>query len=95
MWIELCGPESCLYRLEDPWEQPMGRLEQYLQPISLDPQAVFHLLDHLGPSLGRGAQLALQDSGPELAPGQPIRAFPSSLATVQALDFYRNVDDEL
>jgi len=39
MWIELRGPESCLYRLEDPWEQPMGRLEQYLQPITLDPQS--------------------------------------------------------
>ncbi|MCX5951571.1 MAG: glycosyltransferase 61 family protein, partial [Cyanobacteria bacterium] len=39
MWIELRGPESCLYRLEDPWKQPMGRLEQYLQPITLDPQA--------------------------------------------------------
>ena len=39
MWIELRGPESCLYRLENPWNQPTGRLEQFLQPITLDPQA--------------------------------------------------------
>jgi hypothetical protein len=39
MWIELHGPDSCLYRLENPWGQPIGRLEQYLQQITLDPQA--------------------------------------------------------
>jgi hypothetical protein len=39
MWIELHGPDSCLYQLENPWGQPIGRLEQYLQQITLDPQA--------------------------------------------------------
>ncbi|AFY28429.1 glycosyltransferase family 61 protein [Cyanobium gracile] len=39
MWIELRGPETCQYRLEDPWKQPTGRLAQYLEPITLDPQA--------------------------------------------------------
>jgi hypothetical protein len=39
MWIELRGPESCLYRLEDPWAQPTGRLAEYLVPITIDSQA--------------------------------------------------------
>jgi len=53
MWIELRGPESCLYRLDNPWDQPMGRLEQYLQQITLDPQAygVFGQARLVGPDL--------------------------------------------
>ena len=37
--IELHGRQSCHYRLANPWNQPLGRIDAFLQPILLDPQS--------------------------------------------------------
>lgn len=37
--IELHGRQSCHYRLANPWNQPLGRIAEFLRPILLDPQS--------------------------------------------------------
>ena len=37
--IELHGRQSCRYQLANPWNQPLGRIGEFLQPILLDPQS--------------------------------------------------------
>ena len=37
--IELHGRQSCHYQLANPWNQPLGRIDAFLQPILLDPQS--------------------------------------------------------
>ena len=37
--IELHGRQSCRYQLANPWNQPLGRISEFLQPILLDPQS--------------------------------------------------------
>jgi capsular polysaccharide biosynthesis protein len=37
--IELHGRQSCHYQLVNPWNQPLGRIEEFLRPILLDPQS--------------------------------------------------------
>ena len=36
--VELHGRQSCHYQLANPWNQPLGRIGEFLQPILLDPQ---------------------------------------------------------
>jgi hypothetical protein len=36
--LELHGRQSCNYALSNPWNQPLGRIGEYLRPILLDPQ---------------------------------------------------------
>jgi capsular polysaccharide biosynthesis protein len=36
--IELHGRQSCHYQLANPWNQPLGRIADFLGPILLDPQ---------------------------------------------------------
>ena len=36
--IELHGRQSCHYQLANPWNQPVGRIGEFLRPIVLDPQ---------------------------------------------------------
>jgi hypothetical protein len=37
--IELHGRQSCHYQLANPWNQPLGRIGEFLRPILLDPQS--------------------------------------------------------
>lgn len=37
--VELHGRQSCHYQLANPWNQPLGRIGDFLQPILLDPQS--------------------------------------------------------
>jgi hypothetical protein len=37
--IELHGRQSCQYQLANPWNQPLGRIGEFLRPILLDPQS--------------------------------------------------------
>ena len=37
--IELHGRQNCRYQLANPWNQPLGRIGEFLQPILLDPQS--------------------------------------------------------
>jgi capsular polysaccharide biosynthesis protein len=37
--VELHGRQPCHYRLANPWNQPLGRIAEFLEPILLDPQA--------------------------------------------------------
>ena len=37
-WVALHPAEFCHYRLEAPGQQPLGRIEPFLEPIRLDPQ---------------------------------------------------------
>lgn len=36
--IALHGRQSCHYHLANPWNQPLGRIAEFLSPILLDPQ---------------------------------------------------------
>ena len=38
MRIELHGRQPCHYQLANPWQQPLGRIAEFLRPILLDPQ---------------------------------------------------------
>ena len=37
--IELHGRQRCHYQLANPWNQPLGRINEFLRPILLDPQS--------------------------------------------------------
>lgn len=37
--VELHGRQSCHYQLANPWDQPLGRIGEFLRPILLDPQS--------------------------------------------------------
>ncbi len=37
--IELHERQSCHYQLANPWNQPLGRIDEFLRPILLDPQS--------------------------------------------------------
>jgi len=37
--IELHGRQRCHYQLANPWNQPLGRIDEFLRPILLDPQS--------------------------------------------------------
>ena len=36
--VELHRRQNCHYQLANPWNQPLGRIGEFLQPILLDPQ---------------------------------------------------------
>jgi hypothetical protein len=36
--VELHGRQLCDYQLANPWQQPLGRISEFLRPIRLDPQ---------------------------------------------------------
>ncbi|MFZ9753114.1 MAG: hypothetical protein ACO3B3_06135, partial [Cyanobium sp.] len=37
--ITMVGREDCHYHLDNPWDQPLGRISEFLRPIQLDPQS--------------------------------------------------------